>query len=108
VTGASIADEWRPVICLRAQEVKMDTLQLTVEGAAYSWLYNLLASLFAELIKFYLEAALMDLIRENAGELLDSINGFINTPATGERRRATMDTRCTANRTGRGFGWEMR
>lgn len=79
-----MAETWSPVICLRTQEVKMAALQLTVEGAAYSWLYNLLCSLFAELIKYYLEAALMDLIRENAGELLDSINGFINSPATGE------------------------
>ena len=84
--GANAAETWSPVICLRTQEVKMAALQLTVEGAAYSWLYNLLCSLFAELIKYYLEAALMDLIRENAGELLDSINGFINSPATGERQ----------------------
>ena len=62
-------------------QAHMEGLELSVEGAALSWLYNLLASVFSALIKEYLLAALEDCIRENAGQLLDSLNEFL-TPAT--------------------------
>lgn len=60
----------------------MQGLDLKIEGgtSALTWVYNLLVSVFAELIKQYLTAALQDVIQENAGDLLDTLNGLM-TPA---------------------------
>eukprot|EP00854_Cymbomonas_tetramitiformis_P006162 gene6162-7390_t len=66
--------EYEPLICLANNSIDLDAIELLVEDAYMSWLYNLLGAIFAGLIREYLVQALGAMVQRNAGELLQMLN----------------------------------
>ncbi|KAK3277380.1 hypothetical protein CYMTET_14607, partial [Cymbomonas tetramitiformis] len=72
--GCIFAQEYEPLICLANNSIDLDAIELLVEDAYMSWLYNLLGAIFAGLIREYLVQALGAMVQRNAGELLQMLN----------------------------------
>lgn len=56
--------------------VSLARINLKVDDTSMAWVYNLLASLFAETIKDYITKTVMDTIEDNIVDLLDILNEF--------------------------------
>ena len=61
---------------LSSRHISMESLDLNIENSNLAWLYNLLASVFAGLIKEYVCNSLRDVVASHSAMLLGSINGM--------------------------------
>jgi hypothetical protein len=64
------------VVVLSSKHVSISTLSLKVDGCAMAWLYNLLASLFAEGIREYIVKTLHETLSDNMADLLTALNHY--------------------------------
>lgn len=72
-------EEWEPALVLSGRYISMESLDLNIENSNLAWLYNLLASVFAGLIKEYVCNSLKDVVAAHSAMLLGSINGMTST-----------------------------
>ncbi|CAM9177114.1 unnamed protein product [Phaeothamnion confervicola] len=65
-----------PVIVLSSKRVAMERLELEVADCRMAWLINLLAQVFTNTIRQYVERSLVTTLEAHASELLGAVNGF--------------------------------
>lgn len=85
--------QWEPALVLSGRYISMESLELNVENSTLAWLYNLLASVFAGLIKEYVCNSLKDVVASHSAMLLGSINGMTSSywPLIQKILNVTMD-----------------
>jgi hypothetical protein len=71
--------DWEPALVLSGRHISMETLDLNIEDSTLAWLYNLLASVFAGLIKEYVCNSLRDVVASHSAMLLGTINGMTSS-----------------------------
>ena len=68
--------DWEPVLLISQKAIDIDSLTLDLRTDGYmTWLYNMLASVFSNLLKDKICAALTGLISSSSSELLSVVNG---------------------------------
>ncbi len=68
---------WEPALVLSSRLIDMNQLTLKIDDSSLAWLYNLLASVFAGVIKEYVCASLKDLLGAQSAELLGTVNNTV-------------------------------
>jgi hypothetical protein len=66
----------KPRLALMSSTVEMQGLAITIEGSWFSWVYNVLAALFQQVIQEYICTTLTDQVLENMSGLLDTLNTY--------------------------------
>jgi hypothetical protein len=67
--------EWEPVLLISHKAISIETLSLEVQGSGWGWLYNMLASIFSNVLKERICTALTGLISSSSSALLSVVNG---------------------------------
>lgn len=67
---------FEPKVVLSSKKVSIAKIELKVDECKYAWLYNLLASLFAESIREYITKSLSETLTDNMSVLLGMLNDF--------------------------------
>lgn len=68
-----------PKVVLSSKKVSIAKIELKVDECKYAWLYNLLASLFAESIREYITKSLSETLTDNMSVLLGMLNDFASS-----------------------------
>ncbi len=86
--------EWEPALVLSSKLIFMQSLELNIENSQLAWLYNLLASVFAGLIKDYVCASLKDVVGTHSAMLLGGINSMTSSywPAIKQILSVTLES----------------
>jgi hypothetical protein len=69
---------WDPVLIISNKHISIDQLKLTVENSSLSWLVNLLAGIFGEVIKSYVCVQLSNSLVSGSSALLSQVNGVMS------------------------------
>jgi hypothetical protein len=70
-------DAWDPVLIISNKHISISKLNLTVENTSFSWLVNMLASVFGEVIKNYVCVQLSSSLVTGSSMLLGQVNSVI-------------------------------
>ena len=70
-------DNWDPVLVIAQKDISIDQLKLVVENSSISWLVNMLASVFGEIIKGYVCTQLEESLVTGSSALLGNVNGVV-------------------------------
>ncbi len=62
---------------LSSRSIEMNQLTLKIDDSSLAWLYNLLASVFAGVIREYVCSSLKDLLGAQSAELLGTVNNTV-------------------------------
>ena len=83
-----------PQLALNSSAVDLSNLELTVEGSYFSWVYNVLAAIFSQVIQEYIVSTLTEELLENAGALIKTFNGYCEPywPMIAKNAGLTIDT----------------
>ena len=75
-SAASITSttSFEPVLCLNDRDCKIEKMKVDIKGDSLSWLYNMLASLFKNLLKEYVMKTVVEAISDSSGYLLETLN----------------------------------
>jgi len=68
--------EWEPVLLISNRAISIEKLGVKVQGDSYAWIYNMLASLFSNILRDTICRALVDLIGSSSSVLLLTVNGL--------------------------------
>jgi hypothetical protein len=72
-------DSWEPVLLISSKTIKMEKLSLTIQNDGYAWIYNMLASIFTNVLKSSICNALTDLIGSSSSILLLTVNSVFSS-----------------------------
>ena len=67
-----------PVLCLNERSCTIESMNLNLKGDSMSWLYNMLASLFKNLLKEYVVKTVMEALSNSSGYLLETLNSTLS------------------------------
>lgn len=70
-------EDWEPALILSTCSITIENLTLVTENNSFSWLFNILATVFSNVIKDYVSSCLKDIILSSSGSLLDIMNATI-------------------------------
>ena len=75
-SAASITSttSFEPVLCLNDRDCTIERMKVDIKGDSLSWLYNMLASLFKNLLKEYVTKTVVEAISDSSGYLLETLN----------------------------------
>jgi len=92
--------EWEPVLLISSKDIVIESLALKVDSQGYAWLYNMLASIFSDVLKNNICAALVGLIGSSSSDLLAMVNGAFSSKWEMVQRLLSLDLlklpKCTA------------
>ncbi len=83
--------DWEPVLLISSKDISIESLGLKIESQGYAWLYNMLASVFSNVLKTSICNALIGLIGSSSSELLSVVNGAFSSKWDIVKRLLSID-----------------
>lgn len=82
---------WEPVLLISNKDIVIESLALKVDSEGYAWLYNMLASIFSNVLKNNICTALVGLISSSSSDLLSMVNGAFSSKWDVVQRLIALD-----------------